>query len=83
MVGPEGDITYSSLDQSLWFNFTWDCGVGTGCKLLSDVKSGGQYALKITANKHTGSGLNGLSFIKVRYYCYKITTQTTYHIVLS
>ena len=66
LYGAEGSATYSSPDGKSWFNFTWDCGVGTGAKLNSVARVGGINPLRVEVRTTTGSGLNGLSVLDVK-----------------
>jgi hypothetical protein len=65
MYGGEGSATYSTPDGESWFNFTWDCGVGTGATLNSVPRVGGINSVRVQVRTSTGSGLNGLSVLDV------------------
>lgn len=68
MIGPEGQAIYSSVDgRHGWASFTWDCGVGTGCKLNTKVDAGGEGHPGVRARCETGSGLSGLSNLTVTF----------------
>jgi hypothetical protein len=69
MIGPEGQAVYSSVDgRHGWVSFTWDCGVGTGCKLHTKVDAGGVEHPAVRATCETGSGLSGLSNLTVKFF---------------
>lgn len=65
MYGAEGSATYSTPDGQSWFNFTWDCGVATGAKLISAARVGGINPAQVEVQTSTGSGLNGLSILGI------------------